>query len=161
VSLSIRNPKDFWTGLIYIATGAAAVWLGAGYKIGTAGRIGPGYFPRALAGILVLLGVVSLVRAFLTKGAPLTAVAWKPLLLIPAACVLFALLLSKIGLIGALLALGLVSAAASKEFTLNWKVAVGFAALIAFCVLVFVKGLGVPMPIVGSWFEPLLGPWLR
>jgi hypothetical protein len=36
--------------------------------------------------------------------------------------------------------------------------------LIVFCAIVFVKGLGVPMPLLGSWLEPVLGdalPWLR
>ena len=158
--ICIRNPKDIWTGLIYIAFGVAALWFGAEYKIGVAGRMGPGYFPRALAGILVLLGVLSLVRAFLSKGEPVHAVAWKPLVLILSACALFGLLLNKIGLIGALLALCIVSAAASKEFRFDWKMMAGLVALIAFCALVFVKGLGVPMPIVGSWFEPFFRSWM-
>jgi zinc transporter ZupT len=57
----------------------------------------------------------------------------------------------------------LVSASASNEFRLDGKAFAGLVALIAFCILVFVKGLGVPMPIVGSWFEPIavMAPWLR
>jgi hypothetical protein len=36
--------------------------------------------------------------------------------------------------------------------------------LIVCCALVFVKGLGVPIPLLGSWLDPVLGPilpWLR
>ena len=43
----IRNPKDFWAGLVYIAFGVAAILIALKYPVGSAGRMGPGYFPRA------------------------------------------------------------------------------------------------------------------
>ena len=57
----------------------------------------------------------------------------------------------------------LVSASASPKFRWDVRAAAGLLALIVFCVLAFVKGLGVPMPILGSWLEPLavMAPWLR
>ena len=160
----IKAPKDFWTGVIYIALGAAALWFGAEYQMGTAGRMGPGYFPKVLASILVALGAISLVRSFLTNGEPVTAVAVKPLVLILAACALFSFLLPTMGLGVALLVLCVVSAAASDQFRFDPKVAVGLLALIVVCALVFVKGLGVPIPLLGSALDPVLGPmlpWLR
>ena len=69
---------------------------------------------------------------------------------------LFGALVGTLGLIAALLALVLTSAA-SEKFQWDWRAALGLAALIAFCSLVFVKGLGVPMPLFGPWLEPLLG----
>lgn len=152
----IRAPKDFWTGLIYIATGLAALWIGADYKMGTAGRMGPGYFPKVLACILIALGVISLARSFVTKGDPIGGVAWKPLVLVLLGCALFGLLLQPLGLIVALSTLCLVSAAASRSFAFDYMATAGLIVLVAFCALVFVKGLGVPMPLGGR-----LLPWLQ
>ena len=158
----IRAPKDFWTGAIYVALGGAALWLGQGYKVGTAGRMGPGYFPLALAAILVGLGLISLVRSFVVRGEEISNILWKPMLLILMANALFGFLLPHAGLVVALLALCIVSAAASKEFRFDWKATGGLLALILFCVLAFVKGLGVPMPIVGTWLQPFVtAPWLH
>ncbi len=164
MSFRISAPKDFWAGLIYVAFGAFMLWYGADYRMGTAGRMGPGYFPKVLAGLLIGFGVISLVRGFIAKGEPIGAIGWKPLFLILLACALFAVLLPPLGLIVALLVLVLVSAAASKEFAFDLKATAGLVALLAFCVVVFVKGLGVPMPIVGRWLEPFASvylPWLR
>lgn len=160
----ISSPKDFWSGLIYIAFGGAAAWFGAAYNMGTAGRMGPGYFPKVLAALLIILGLISLVRSFISKGEPLSEIAIKPLIMLLLACFLFGFLINRAGLIGALAALLLVSAAGSREFKLDWKALGGLVLLIAFCSLVFVKGLGIPMPLLGTWLEPYAGPfavWLR
>ena len=147
-----RNPKDLFAGAIYIAVGLAAVWFGRDYSLGTGSRMGPGYFPTVLGGLLALFGVAAVVRSFLQDGAPVGTVAWKGLALVVGATVLFGLLLEPAGLLPALLALILASASASRMFRFELRAAAGLAALLAFCALVFVKGLGVPMPLLGSWF---------
>jgi hypothetical protein len=160
----IKAPKDFWTGVIYIVAGAATLWLGAEYRMGTASRMGPGYFPTVLAWILVAIGAVSFVRSFLARGEPIAAIAVMPLLLVLTACALFGFMVPRVGLGLALLALCVVSAAASDQFRFDPWIAAGLLAVIVACALVFVKGLGVPMPLLGSWLEPSLGPifpWLR
>ena len=163
MSIRVVGPKDVVAGLIYIGFGGLMLWVGLGYKMGTAGDMGPGYFPRVLATMLILLGVASLVRGFTVRGDRLGGVAWKPLVLVLASSVLFGLLLERAGLAVALAVLVLVSATASKKFKFDWRALLGLAALIAFCILCFVKGLGVPMPILGRWLEPVavLMPWLR
>ncbi len=160
----ILSPKDFWTGLIYIAFGGAAGWIGSAYNMGTAGRMGPGYFPKVLAGMLIVLGLISLGRSFVSKGEPISRIAFKPLVLVLLACASFGFLVNRAGLIVALAALVLVSAAGSREFKLDWMALGGLVLLITFCSLVFVKGLGIPMPLLGTWIEPYAGPlavWLR
>jgi len=160
----IYSPKDFGAGAIYVGVGAAALWIGAEYRVGSAGRMGPGYFPKVLASLLIGIGLIAIVRAFIARGEPITEPAWKPLLIILASCALFGLALPRIGLPLALLLLCLGSATASREFRLEPLAMLGLLALITFCALVFVKGLGVPMPLLGSWLEPTLGdalPWLR
>ena len=154
----ISSPKDFWTGLIYIAVGGAALYLAGDYNMGTAGRMGPGYFPKVLSVLLMLLGLTALARSFFIKGPPIETVMLKPLFMLLLACALFGFLINRAGMIVALLALCLVSAAGSREFRFDWRATLGLVVLIVFCVFVFVKGLGVPMPIIGPWLEPYAGP---
>jgi Tripartite tricarboxylate transporter TctB family len=152
VSTVVRNPKDFWAGAIYVGVGVAAVWIGRNYAFGSGARMGPGYFPTVLGVILALFGAASLVRSLLHPGEPVGAIAWKPLAMITGATVLFGYLLPRAGLIVALLVLVLVSAAASEKFRFDWRATVGLIALIAACTVVFVMALGVPMPVLGTWF---------
>ncbi|HEY8554262.1 MAG TPA: tripartite tricarboxylate transporter TctB family protein [Burkholderiales bacterium] len=149
--MSIRNPKDFWAGLIYIALGLGAMYIAQDYEMGTALRMGPGYFPTLLGGLLALIGLVSLVRSFYSDGEPIGALAVKATLLVCGGTVLFALLLRGAGLVISIIALVLVGSIASVRF--RWGTA-GLLAigLAVFCVFVFVRGLGVPMPVLGSWF---------
>ena len=155
----IKSPKDLWTGAIYVALGSAALVLGADYKFGTSAKMGPGYFPKVLAAILVGLGAISIVRSFIARGEPISAIAWKPLFFLTLGCVLFGVLLNPLGLIVALLVLCLVSAAGSREFGFDARAIAGLVVLITFCALVFVKGLGVPMPLIGGWLAPLFARW--
>ena len=153
----VQNPKDFWTGMIYLAVGAGVIFIARNYSVGTASRMGPGYFPLALSGLLIVFGLVAVVRSFIVPGEPIGAFAWKPMVLVLGATALFGALISTLGLVIALLALVLVSAAASEKFRFDWRAVLGLVALIIFCSLGFVKGLGVPMPLFGPWLEPLLG----
>lgn len=149
--MSIRNPKDFWAGLIYVALGLAAMYIARDYEMGSATRMGPGYFPTLLSGLLALIGVASLVRSFYSDGSPVGTLALKATLLVCGGTVLFALLLRGAGLIVSIIALVLISSFASVRF--RWGPAVLLAVgLTVFCVVVFLRGLGVPMPLVGSWF---------
>lgn len=159
--LRVTSPKDLWSGLIYLSFGLCGLWFGADYPMGTAGRMGSGYFPKVLATVLAGFGVVAIVRSFVLTGSAISRLQWKPILLILSACVLFGLLLERAGALLALLVLILLSAAASRKFKLDLRSMLAMLALITACALVFVKGLGVQMPLVGSWLEPVLGRWLR
>ena len=114
--------------------------------------MGPGYFPLLISCLLVLFGLVSIVRSLRVTGEPVEPFAWKPMFLVVGAVFAFGLLINTAGLIVSLLVTVLMSAAASEKFSFDWKATLGLAALIAFCSLVFVKGLGVPLPLYGSWF---------
>ena len=152
MSLRIRSPKDLGAGLLYAGFGLTAILMAWGYGMGSASRMGPGYFPTALGALLLLIGIASLVRSFVRDGSPIGAVAWKGAALVTAGTVLFGLLLRPAGLVPALVALILVGASASSRFRLEWRACLLMLALIAFCALVFVKGLGLPLPLLGPWF---------
>jgi hypothetical protein len=150
--VGIRNPRDFSAGAIYLALAIAVLWLGRDYQQGSSARMGPGYFPSALGMILGVFGLVSIGRSFVRPGEPIEAIAWRPLALILGAVVLFGFLLPRAGVIAALIALIVVAALASRHSRLNITSVAALAGVVAFCVIVFVKGLGVPMPLVGTWF---------
>jgi putative tricarboxylic transport membrane protein len=156
----IIGPKDFWTGVIYLFVGVAAFWIGREYPFGSAGRMGPGYFPAVLSCLLVLFGLISIGRSFLQPGPPIGSFPFKAIVLVIGATVLFGALINTAGLIIALLVLVLMSAAASEHFRFDWKATLGLIVLVVFCALVFVKGLGVPMPLVGTWLAPFAPSWL-
>jgi hypothetical protein len=147
----IRSTKDFWTGLIYIFFGVSAVVIAMDYGMGTALKMGAGYFPTVLGGLLTLIGIIALVRSFIVSGGPIGRLALKGLLLVVASTLIFGLILRGAGLAIALPLFVIMSAYASVHF--RWMPSVALAAgLTLFCVLVFLKGLGVPLPILGSWF---------
>ena len=55
--IKLRNPRDFWAGLIFLVVGVGAAVIARDYPMGTGGRMGPGYFPFVLSSLLALLGV--------------------------------------------------------------------------------------------------------
>jgi len=146
-----HNPKDFWTGLIYIVVGSGALMISRDYEMGTALRMGPAYFPTILSALLMIIGIISIVRAFLRSGSPIGVIAWRGLLVIVVSTILFGLIVRGAGVIIALPLLVILSASASVRF--KWKYSFAEAVgITVFCVLVFLKGLGVPLPMLGSWF---------
>jgi hypothetical protein len=149
--LAVRSPRDFWAGLIYLVIGLGAIVMARDYGMGTAMKMGPGYFPSVLGGVLILIGGISLIRSFVTAGEPVGRFALKPMALIVGSTLLCGFLIRPAGLVVALPLLALVSAYASVKF--RWSTALTLAVgLTAFCVLVFAKGLGIPIPVLGSWF---------
>ena len=146
----MKNPRDFWTGIIYVAVGAGAVAIARDYGLGTAFRMGPAYFPTVLGGLLVLIGLLSLGRAALRPGESLPPARIKGLAAVTVATLGFGALVRGAGLVVALPVLVVVSAAASARF--RWGPALALAAgLTLFCAAVFLKGLGVPIPLRGPW----------
>jgi putative tricarboxylic transport membrane protein len=147
----IRSSQDFWTGVLYVFFGLAAIFVAREYGMGSAFRMGPGYFPTVLGGLLVLIGVIAAVRSFLHTGDGVGRFNLKGLAFVFASIILFAVIIRRAGLAIALPLMVLLSASASGQF--GWKSTLVLAAgLTLFCVLVFIKGLGVPLPIWGSWF---------
>jgi hypothetical protein len=147
----IQSTKDFWSGLIYIAFGLSAIVIARDYDMGTALRMGPAYFPTILGALLMLIGAISVMRSFFVRDAPIGGFALKAVLIVVVATFLFGVTVRGAGLAIALPILIIVSATASNRFT--WVGSVALAAgLTLFCVLVFLKGLGVPLPIIGPWF---------
>ncbi len=146
----IRHPRDFWAGILFIAFGLAAVIIARDYAVGTAGRMGPGYFPRALGSIMIVLGLILSLRALKIDGAKIQFGSFKPLLIVLGAVFAFGLAAPKLGLIVATILLIVISSTASHEF--RWKEAViSSLVLSVFTLGAFVWGLKLQLP-TWPWF---------
>ena len=146
----IRHPKDFWTGIIFLFVGLAALYIGQDYPMGTAGRMGPAYFPTILGSLLAMIGLIAIIRSCVRSGTAIGRFHIREIVLILSAILLFGILMRGAGLVPAVLLLVLLSAYASAQFT--WPASLLLAlGLAAFSVVVFVKLLGLPMPIFGPW----------
>jgi len=150
----IRDPRDFWAGMLFIAVGVAAIVFARRHPFGTTAAMGPGYFPTVLGAVLAVLGVLAAGRS-LRPSKALAAMGEaraRPLVLVLASVVAFGVALPTLGLVIASMVLVAVSRASSKEFRAVEVLVLG-AALTVFCTAVFVWGLKMPMPL----WPPFLG----
>jgi len=151
--MKIKSPRDFWAGLMFVTFGLFFLVVAQmNYQMGTAVRMGPGYFPTVLGGILAVLGAIVLVGSLAVEGPRVAKFHFRPLLFVLASSLAFAYLLKPLGLVLASAALIFISAYGGHEF--KWKeVAILTAVLVVFAVVVFVKGLTLPFPICPDFIE--------
>ena len=132
---------------MFIGTGAVALVIAREYPFGTVLRMGPGYFPRVLGGILVLFGIYLTILGL--RGNETIQGGWSPraLILLPLSMILFGVLVEHAGFIPAMVALVFGSAAAGREFKLV-EVVLLTGVLTALSVAVFIWLLGLPYPLI-------------
>ncbi len=147
MSLSIRNNKDFWAGMMFFGTGAGAMFMARHYPFGTTLRMGPGYFPVALSGLLILFGIYVMVRG-LRKNEQIQG-NWsiRALVILPLSMVVFGVLMELTGFVPALAALVFLSAASGREFKFV-EVLLLTLFLGVLSVAMFIWGLGLPYPLI-------------
>jgi hypothetical protein len=138
---------------MFIVLGGLGVIIALNYAMGSAGRMGPGYFPRWLGGIMVGLGLLLVVRSFRLRGEPIAFPTFRPVLIVLAGVLVFGLTVVKLGLVIATILVVLVASVASHEY--RWKESVIAAVLLAaFVVLAFRYGLQLQLP---TWPPALVG----
>ncbi|GAB7545302.1 tripartite tricarboxylate transporter TctB family protein [Cupriavidus sp. CuC1] len=146
--MRIRSQKDFASGLMFILVGLGFSWVARGYSMGSAAKMGPGYFPFLLGLVLAVLGAFVLIGSVSKKGEADQLARWdlKTLLWILGSVVLFGLLLKPLGMVLSVFVLVLVSSMASHEF--SWKGAVLNAiVLVLISMGAFVYGINLQMPV--------------
>jgi len=146
----IRHPKDFVAGLLFAGVGILAIIIASNYPLGTAARMGPGYFPRILGILLILLGGALALRALKLNGPPLPRWHWRPVVVVLGSVVLFGFILIKLGLAISTVILIVLSSAASREFR-PLESAVSGVLLAILCISVFVLALKLQLPIWPSF----------
>ena len=151
--MRIRNPTDFWTGLLFGGFGLfAALYAATHYNLGTAVRMGPGYFPTWVGGLVALLGLALALRSLKLDGPALPRVRLRPIAFVLGGSLAFGYFLKPLGLVLATVLLVVISAAGGHEF--RWREVLALAiGLAVFAVGVFVYGLGLPFPLWPQAFD--------
>ena len=150
--MRIRNHRDFWSGVLFIVTGLLFVVLSRQYNLGTAAKMGPGYFPTILGGLMAILGLMVLVPSLGGRG-PEVRIAkmdFKSIVMVLVAVAVYAATLPTLGFIVALFVLILISSFASHEFNIKTTL-ISAVVLLVFSWAVFVKGLELQFPFLPTF----------
>lgn len=147
----MRITKDLLSGLMFLGFGIAAVAIAQNYKLGTLGRMGSGYFPTMMAGLLIVLGLMLFVRAIVRPESSETVgrIEFRPVFFISTAIIAFGVFIGPFGVVAALAALIIIGRFAGREGSAI-EVAVMVVVLTAVVIAIFVYGLNVRLH---------LGPW--
>lgn len=139
----LPRSKDFWAGATFVLAALLAIYFGWDLSLGSARRMGPGYFPMMVAGLLLLTGVVVAVQGLSREAETVEKGALRPALVL-FAVMLFALLLPTFGLVVAVAAMAIAASVASPSVRPTETVLLA-AGLSIFAVAVFIWAVGLPM----------------
>jgi len=146
--------KDLLAGGTFAAFGLAFAITSITYEVGSPLRMGPGFFPLVLGSVLVLLGILIAVAGFVAgDGDDIGPVPWRSVAMLVTAILFFGFTVRGLGLVAALLVAVLLSALAGHRTGLI-PAAVIAGSLTVLCVLIFVVGLQLRLPLFGPWL-----PW--
>ena len=152
---TMEKPRDVVGGLVVAGIGLGFLVFGRELEMGTAFRMGPGYFPTILSVLMILLGLA--LAAIAWRG-PMQEdvvgkVPWVGIALVIVPVVLFGFSLRGVGLAPILVVVVLATAWASRYASLKASVPLSLG-IAVFCSVLFIKGLGLPLPLFGPWVSP-------
>ena len=143
--------KDILAGSVFIAFGLYFALVSLTYEVGSALSMGPGYFPLVLGGVLVLLGIVIVGKGLVAgDGEPIGTIPWRSAALIVAAIIFFGATVRGLGMVPALFVATLLSALAGHRTGIIPATVISIG-LTILCVLIFVVGLQLRVPLIGDW----------
>ncbi len=152
--MKIRDQKNFWSGLMFLAFGAFFVGWAQQYDLGSAARMGPAFFPTMLGAMLFLLGAIVLIEGLVAETADgkIEPFNFRALVLVLGSVVAFGMLLRPAGLLVALFVLVCVSSFGSHEFKLRdvLLLSIGMSLLV---LGVFIYGLSMTIPVLPSFLR--------
>lgn len=146
----IRSPKDVLAGLLFIALAAIFAWETRELPMGTSVRMGPGYFPLVLSGLMGLLGFIVIFNGLRFEGDRTFSIAWRGLIVLTLSTLFFGFAMRPLGFLPTLAITVFGCAAASQKFHPLIALAIT-ATMVVFCWLVFIVGLGLPLQLIGPW----------
>ena len=156
MAAQFEKPRDVVGGLLVLAIGAAFLLEGRELRMGTSFRMGPGYFPTILSYLMMALGATITILALrkpAEEGGGVGRLPWLAIALVTGATLFFGLTLRGLGLAPAILIVVLATAWASRYASLRASVPLALG-LAVFCVVLFTRLLGLPLPAVGPWLSP-------
>jgi hypothetical protein len=133
--------------MMMIGIGAAAMFIARDYRFGSALRMGPGFFPTFLGGILIAFGICIMAVGLRSGEKIQDSLSFRPLIVLPLSLVIFGVLMEHTGFIPAMVALVFVSAASGRQFRVI-EVLLLTVVLTVASVALFIWGLGLPYPLI-------------
>lgn len=148
MQFKIKNQEDFWAGIMFIAFGLVAVVVARDYPMGTAMRMGPGYFPTYLGVIMMVMGAIISFRSTRIPGEKIRAFGWRGLFFLSVAFAVYGFLIDTmdVGFIISIAAVVLLSTLAGREFRFLESLAL-MVVLVLGTTAVFIWGLEMPYPL--------------
>ena len=146
------NKTDAAAGILFIIVGLIFGVQALGMDLGTSLRMGPGYFPLVLAGILVGLGLLILASAFRSVAEEMSAHAWRGMLFILPAPIFFGLTVRGLGFVPSIFVTTLIASMASLKMKFAPALLLSIGVTV-FCTLVFSFALGLPFRRFGPWLS--------
>jgi len=141
-----RDIPDLAGGLLLSVIGVFVVlYASTQYDIGSLRRMGPGFFPALLGGVLAVLGLMIALPALARNGSPIR-IAWKEALAVLMAILVFATGLERAGLVPVTLASVLIASIAAPDRRIGWRLALALI-VTTLSVVVFHFGLKMTVPL--------------
>ncbi len=135
------------SGLLLVMIGAGALAVATFYPIGSAARMGPGFFPTLISACLIGVGALIAAGSRFAAGEAISRIRARAPALLLGSLLLFGVAIDRLGLILASLLAVLVGGLAVPDS--QWRGLLVLAAgLTAFAWLIFVKLLGLPLPVL-------------
>lgn len=132
---------EFWGGSAFLALGVYVLVQSEQYPMGTAMKMGAGYFPRALGLCLVALAAVEMYRAR-RSNFRLPETRLRPLLAVMLAILVFGLLVRPLGLLPATFVLAIIGSLAEPRFSPVGAAVLGVGlAFLAWIIFILILGL--------------------
>jgi Tripartite tricarboxylate transporter TctB family len=147
--MKFANNRDLWAGLMFIVVGAAAMFVASDYRFGSIRNMGSGFFPMVLGSLLIALGAYIAVRGLRSMEKIRSAIAVRPLILIPLSFVLFGKVMQATGFVPALVVIIILACAAGPEFKITETLLIA-TVLTIIAIAVFVWGLGLQFTLFGA-----------
>lgn len=139
-------------GALFVAAGIFFAWQSQTMTLGTAVRMGPGYFPFVLSLVLLVLGAIITIRSINFTSEGFGSIAWRGMLFILAAPIFFGLTVRGLGFVPSLFFTAFIASFASQKMTLRMSLLLCML-LTIFSVAVFTYGLGLPFHRFGPWLS--------
>ena len=144
--LRLKSSSDLGAGVLLVVIPAAFLIAGSRLEHGTLFNMGPGHFPRYVAGLALLIGLILIAKAIVAERPALTRLAVRPLACVLASVAFFGFMIEILGL--PLTAICTVVLASLAAPSLKWRhIALLALGMSVFVSLVFVRGLGLPIPL--------------
>ena len=146
MKLSIKSQEDFWAGLMFVGFGLAAIIVAREYPMGSAMRMGPGYFPTWLGAIMMVIGAIITFMSTRIQGEGISGFAWRPMIALFAAFLVYGMAMeNNLGFIPSIALVIIISSLSIRGFR-PLELIILTAVLVLGTTGLFIWGLELPYP---------------